>query len=89
MFFSGRDKENGSCSHCPLSLIHLLLPTPTQIQKQLTVRMTMRRHPIERLKVAVDPKRTDRPVPAAQLEVPQQQWLEGSLPKGAFSQIFH
>jgi hypothetical protein len=89
MFFSGGNEENGSSSHQPLSLIHLLLPTPTQIQKQLPVRMTMRRHPIERLKVTVDPKRTDRPVPAAQLEVSQQQWLEGSLPKGAFSQIFH
>jgi hypothetical protein len=89
MFFPWRNKENGSRSHQPLFLIHLLLPTPTQIQKQLTVRMTMRRHPIERLKVSVHPKRTDRPVPAAQLQVPQQQWLEGSLPKGAFSQIFH
>jgi hypothetical protein len=79
MFFSGGNKENGSSSHQPLSLIHLLLPTPTQIQKQLTVRMTMRRHPIERLKVSVDPKRTDRPVPAAQLEVSQQQRLERSL----------
>jgi len=89
MLFPRGNKENRTRSHRPLSLIHLLLPTPTQIQKQLTVRMTMRRHPIERLKVAVDPKRTDRPVPAAQLEVSQQQGLEGSLPKGAFSRDFH
>jgi hypothetical protein len=89
MFFSRRDEKNGSCSHRPLFLIHLLLSAPTQIQKQLPMPVCMRRHPIERLKVTVDPKRTDRPVPAAQLEVSQQQWLEGSLPKGAFSQIFH
>jgi hypothetical protein len=89
MFFSGGNKENGSRSHQPLFLIHLLLSTSTQIQKQLTMWMTMGSHPVERLKVAVDPKRTDRPVPAAQLEVPQQQWLKGSIPKGAFFQIFH
>jgi hypothetical protein len=89
MFFSWRNKENGSRSHQPLFLIHLLLPTPTQIQKQLPVWMTMRRHPVERLQVSVNPKRTDRPVPAAQLEIPQQQGLEGSFPKGAFSRNFH
>jgi hypothetical protein len=89
MFFARRDKENGSRSHQPLFLIHLLLPTPTQIQKQLPVGMTMGSHPIERLKVSVDPKRTDRPVPAAQLKVPQQQRLERSLPKGTFSGNFH
>jgi hypothetical protein len=89
MFFSGGNEENGSSSHQPLSLIHLLLPTPTQIQKQLPVRMTMRRHPIERLKVTVDPKRTDRPVAATQLKVPQQQRLKRSLPERAFSRNFH
>jgi hypothetical protein len=46
-------------------------------------------HTVERLKMAVYPKGADRPVPAAQLEIPQQQWLERSLPKWAFSQIFH
>jgi hypothetical protein len=89
MLFPRGNKENGSRSHRPLLLIHLLLSTTSQIQKQLPVRMTMGSHPIERLKMSVDPKGTDRPVPAAQLEVPQQQWLKGSLPKGAFSQIFH
>jgi hypothetical protein len=89
MFFSGRNKEHGSRSHQPLFLIHLLLSTSTQIQKQLPVRMPMGSHPVERLKMPVHPKRTDRPVPAAQLEVPQQQWLKGSLTKGAFFQIFH
>jgi hypothetical protein len=89
MFFSGGNKENGSRSYQPLFLIHLLLSTPTQIQKQLPMPVCVRRHTIKRLKVSVHPKRTDRPVPAAQLEVPQQQGLEGSLPKGAFSQIFH
>ena len=69
MFFSRGNKENGARSHQPLFLIHLLLSTSTQIQKQLPVRMPMGSHPVERLKVAVDPKRTDRPVPAAQLEV--------------------
>jgi hypothetical protein len=89
MFFSRRDKENGSRSHRPFLLIHLLFSTPTQIQKQLPVRVTMGSHPVERLQVSVDPKRTDRPVPAAQLKIPQQQRLEGGIPKGAFSQNFH
>jgi hypothetical protein len=89
MLFFGRDKENGARSHRPLFLIHLLLSTPTQIQKQLPVRMPMGSHPVERLEVSVDPKRTDRPVPAAQLKVPQQQRLERSLPKRAFSRDFH
>jgi hypothetical protein len=89
MFFPRRDEENSTRSHQPLFFIHLLLPTPTQIQKQLPVWMTMRRHPVERLQVSVNPKRTDRPVPAAQLEIPQQQGLEGGIPKGAFSQNFH
>jgi hypothetical protein len=89
MLFPGRDKENGSRSHRPLFLIHLLLSTPTQIQKQLTVPVGMRRHPVERLKVSVDPKRADRPVPAAQLKVPQQQGLEGGLPERAFSGNLH
>jgi hypothetical protein len=79
MFFAGRDEKNGSCSHRPLFLIHLLLSAPTQIQKQLPVWMTMRRHPIKRLKVSVDPEGTDRPVSAAQLKVPQQQRLQRSL----------
>jgi hypothetical protein len=89
MFFSGGNKKNRSRSHRPFFLIHLLLSTPTQIQKQLPMTVCMRRHSVERLKVAVDPKGADRPVPAAQLEVPQQQWLKGSLTKGAFFQIFH
>jgi hypothetical protein len=70
MFFSGGNKENGSRSHQPLFLIHLLLSTASQIQKQLPVGMTMRSHPIERLKMSVHPKRADRPVPTAQLEIP-------------------
>jgi hypothetical protein len=89
MFFARRDKENGSRSHRPLLLIHLLLSTPTQIQKQLPMPVGMRRHPVERLKVSVDPKGADRPVPATQLKVPQQQRLERSLPKGTFSGNFH
>jgi hypothetical protein len=89
MFFAWRNKENGSRSHQPLFLIHLLLSTSTQIQKQLTMWMTMGSHPVERLKVAVDPKRTDRPVAAAQLKIPQQQRVKRSLPKRAFSRDFH
>jgi hypothetical protein len=71
MFFSWRNKENRPRSHQPLFLIHLLLSTPTQIQKQLPVPVPMRRHPIKRLKMPIHPKRTDRPVPATQLKVPQ------------------
>jgi hypothetical protein len=89
MFFPSRNKENSTRSHQPFFLIHLLLSTPTQIQEQLPMPVGMRRHPIERLKVTVDPKRTDRPVPAAQLKVPQQQRLKWSLPERTFSRNFH
>jgi hypothetical protein len=56
MLFPGRDKENGARSHQPFLLIHLLLSTPSQIQKYLSMSVGMRRHPIERLKMSVDPK---------------------------------
>jgi hypothetical protein len=89
MLFSRRNKENRPRSHRPFFLIHLLLSTPTQIQKQLPMRMPMCSHPIERLQVSVDPKRSDRPIPAAQLQIPQQQRLEGSLPKRTFGANLH
>jgi hypothetical protein len=89
MFFSRRNKENRPRSHRPFFLIDLLLPTPTQIQKQLPMSVRMRCYPIERLQVSVDPKRSDRPVPTAQLQVPQKQRLQGSLPKRTFKANLH
>jgi hypothetical protein len=89
MFFSWRNKENRPRSHRPFFLIHLLLSPSSQIQKQLPMGMPMGSHPIERLQVPVDPKRSDRPVPTAQLQVSQEQWLQGSLPKWAFRANLH
>ena len=89
MFFSWRNKENRPSPHRPFFLIHLLLSPPSQIQKQLPMPMRVRCHPIERLQVSVDPKRSDRPVPTTQLQVPQQQRLEGSLSKRTFRANLH
>ena len=42
-----------------------LFPATTQIEKHLSVRMTVGRVALERLQVAVDPQGADRPIPAA------------------------
>lgn len=54
-----------------------LLAVPAEVKEQLTVRMPVRGKSVERLEVAVDPQRTDRPIATAQVEASQNDRLNG------------
>jgi hypothetical protein len=75
---AGRDEKYGTGAHGVSLGADALLAVPAQVKEQLSLGVAVRGHAVEGLEMAVHPQRSHGPLPAAEAEIAQKDWFDGS-----------